>query len=218
MSGNTIELKVLGISAGHTNSTYTLILEEVKGKRKLPIIIGSFEAQSIAIKMESIKPVRPMTHDLISSITDAFQINILRIEIYDFKEGVFYANIILEKDGVQQIVDSRTSDAIALAIRCDAKIFTNEKMINEVGITTSDNDDLDNLDTDEPDDEDYEDDDIDEIDLDELDDKLEEMVSNKSNSLANKSISELEEILERALEEENYILAAKVRDEINARK
>src|ERR1700744_5453659 len=121
-----IELQILGISSGHTSTSYALILEEVNGQRKLPVIIGAFEAQAIAIEIEKIVPVRPMTHDLIKAFAESFHISIKEVLIHRLQEGVFYASIICSSgDDVHQI-DARTSDAIALALRFKCPIYTYE--------------------------------------------------------------------------------------------
>jgi bifunctional DNase/RNase len=147
-----------------------------------------------------------MTHDLIVSLTKIFQISVKEVIIHDFLEGVFYANICVEKDGKKEIIDSRTSDAIAIAIRYDAKIFTNEKIMQEVGLTTSEADST------------FSDEDEDDEERKEFED-LENLLNEETeNDFSYKEDDELQEMLEKALEEENYILAAKIRDEINSRK
>src|SRR5439155_11183898 len=111
-----IQLQILGISAGHTSTSYTLILEEMNGPRKLPIIIGAFEAQAIAIEIEKIVPVRPMTHDLIKSFAKNFGVTVQEVLIHRLHEGVFYASIVCSNGNEVREIDARTSDAIALAL------------------------------------------------------------------------------------------------------
>ncbi|MCS7014053.1 MAG: bifunctional nuclease family protein [Chloroherpetonaceae bacterium] len=130
-----IQVDILGLSnSPHSNGAYALILFEVGGKRKLPIIIGGFEAQAIALRLENIKPPRPFTHDLIRSITDTFNINVSEVMIDELRNETFFAKIICEHSGVSHEIDARPSDAIALAVRCDAPIYVSEEVMNEAGI------------------------------------------------------------------------------------
>ncbi|MEL6305152.1 MAG: bifunctional nuclease family protein, partial [Bacteroidota bacterium] len=131
-----VRLKIKGISYSQTqNGAYALILNEVEGDRKLPIVIGAFEAQSIAIALEKeIKPPRPLTHDLFKNFSDRFQIVVKQVIIHKLVDGVFYSSIICERDKVEEIIDARTSDAIALALRFDAPIFTYKNILDKAGI------------------------------------------------------------------------------------
>jgi hypothetical protein len=130
-----IQVDILGLSSSpHNNGAYALILFEVGGKRKLPIIIGGFEAQAIALKLENIKAPRPFTHDLIRSITETFNINISEVMIDELRNETFFAKVVCELSGVVHEIDARPSDAIALAVRCDAPIFVSEEVMNEAGI------------------------------------------------------------------------------------
>jgi bifunctional DNase/RNase len=130
-----IQVDILGLSTSPANNgAYALILFEVGGKRKLPIIIGAFEAQAIALELEKIKPPRPLTHDLIRSFVDSFNISVTSVVIDELKEGTFYAKIHSEMAGVVQEIDSRPSDAIAVAVRCEAPIFVSEEVMDEAGI------------------------------------------------------------------------------------
>ncbi|MFN3385996.1 MAG: bifunctional nuclease domain-containing protein [Candidatus Thermochlorobacter sp.] len=130
-----IQVDILGLSSSpHNNGAYALILFEVGGKRKLPIIIGGFEAQAIALKLENIKAPRPFTHDLIRNITDTFNINISEVMIDELRNETFFAKVVCELSGVVHEIDARPSDAIALAVRCDAPIFVSEEVMNEAGI------------------------------------------------------------------------------------
>ena len=131
-----VRLVIKGISYSQTqNGAYALILSEVEGSRKLPIVIGAFEAQSIAIALEKeIKPPRPLTHDLFKNFSIRFDIVIKQIIIHKLVDGVFYSSIICERDKIEEIIDARTSDAIALALRFDAPIFTYENILNKAGV------------------------------------------------------------------------------------
>ncbi len=203
-----IELKILGISSGHTNASYTLILEELSGERKLPVVIGSAEAQSIAVQIEGIKPIRPMTHDLMKSLLSGFDIKLVEVVISKLEEGIFYADIVAT-DGSNTInIDARTSDAIALALRFGCSIYTKEEIMNEAGIILSEKESEQLTGDFVGDEEDLYDEELDEIiESFEKDDELEDF-----------SMTELEKMLDEAIDEENYDLAAKIRDEINSRK
>ena len=131
-----VRLNIKGISYSQTQSgAYALILSEVDGERKLPIVIGAFEAQSIAIALEKdIQPPRPLTHDLFKNFSDRFDISIKQVIIHKLVDGVFYASLICERDNVEEIIDARTSDAIALALRFSAPIFTYKNILEKAGI------------------------------------------------------------------------------------
>ena len=131
-----VELKVNRISYSQSkNGAYALILEENDGERKLPIVIGGFEAQSIAIALEkNIEPPRPLTHDLFKKFAKNFGIKIKQVIIHKLVDGIFYSSIICEKDGIEEILDARTSDAIALALRFDSPIYTYDKILEKAGI------------------------------------------------------------------------------------
>src|SRR5690606_3975174 len=129
-------LNIKGISYSQTqNGAYALILSEVDGDRKLPIVIGAFEAQSIAIALEKeIKPPRPLTHDLFKNFSDRFEIVVKQVIIHKLVDGVFYSSLICERDKIEEIIDARTSDAIALALRFNAPIFTYKNILDKAGI------------------------------------------------------------------------------------
>ena len=131
-----VALRVLGITYSQVQSgAYALVLTQVDGTKRLPIIIGTSEAQSIAIEIENLVPPRPLTHDLFVSVLKAFNIKLKEVYIYRFEEGVFSSNLILEgNDGVEKIVDSRTSDAISIALRSQAPIFVSETVLNKAGV------------------------------------------------------------------------------------
>jgi uncharacterized protein len=130
-----LQVDILGLSTSpHTNGAYALILYEVEGKRKLPIIIGGFEAQAIALKLENIKPPRPFTHDLFKHIADAFSLHVNEVFIDELHNETFYAKVICEMGGEVHEIDARPSDAIAIAVRFNAPIFVSEEIMNEAGI------------------------------------------------------------------------------------
>jgi uncharacterized protein len=201
-----VKLTIKGISYSQTqNGAYALILNEVDGDRKLPIVIGAFEAQSIAIALEKeIKPPRPLTHDLFKNFADRFDIVIKQIIIHKLVDGVFYSSMICERDKIEEIIDARTSDAIALALRFNAPIFTYKNILDKAGIflKTSNDENAEQS--------------LDEV-LSSADTfGLEESNDSKS-SYAKHSLSELHELLENAVIEEDYEKAAKIRDEISKR-
>src|SRR6218665_63462 len=131
-----VKLTIKGISYSQTqNGAYALILNEVDGERKLPIVIGAFEAQSIAIALEKeIKPPRPLTHDLFKNFAERFDIVVKQVIIHKLVDGVFYSSLICERDKIEEIIDARTSDAIALALRFNAPIFTYKNILDKAGI------------------------------------------------------------------------------------
>src|SRR6187399_2747294 len=141
-----VKLTIKGISYSQTqNGAYALILNEVDGDRKLPIVIGAFEAQSIAIALEKeIKPPRPLTHDLFKNFADRFDIVIKQVIIHKLVDGVFYSSMICERDKIEEIIDARTSDAIALALRFNAPIFTYKNILDKAGIFLKINPDTEN--------------------------------------------------------------------------
>lgn len=204
-----VKLTIKGISYSQTQSgAYALILNEVDGDRKLPIVIGAFEAQSIAIALEKeIKPPRPLTHDLFKNFADRFDIVVKQVIIHKLVDGVFYSSIICERDKIEEIIDARTSDAIALALRFNAPIFTYKNILDKAGIylKTSPIDQ--------------------ENEIREQEDVLsppetfgmEEETNTSGSTYAKHSISELHELLEIAVNDEDYEKAAKIRDEISKR-
>ena len=197
---NLIELLINGISYSQTqNGAYALILSEIEGERKLPIVIGTNEAQSIAIAIEKeIKPPRPLTHDLFKNFCVRFDIKIKQVIIHKLVDGVFYSSVICERDGIEEIIDSRSSDAIALAIRFEAPIYTYENILEKAGVVIKVEKE------------------IDEKSL------LKELFSDENSEVENselkeKTTKELEELLKIAVQNENYESAAKIRDEISNR-
>jgi bifunctional DNase/RNase len=204
-----VKLSIKGISYSQTqNGAYALILNEVDGERKLPIVIGAFEAQSIAIALEKeIKPPRPLTHDLFKNFAERFDINVKQVIIHKLVDGVFYSSIICERDKIEEIIDARTSDAIALALRFNAPIYTYKNILDKAGIYLKAN----SQETDK--------------DSQEIDDILSnpetfgnEEESNQSGRIYIKhSLQELSELLDQAVLQEDYEKAAKIRDEISKR-
>lgn len=199
-----VRLNIKGISYSQTqNGAYALILSEVDGERKLPIVIGAFEAQSIAIALEKeIRPPRPLTHDLFKNFSDRFDIVIKQVIIHKLVDGVFYSSIICERDKIEEIIDARTSDAISLALRFQAPIFTYKNILDKAGIFLKGNTDPEKF-TDD-----------DEILMDEV--LLTEDPSD-TNDLNKKSLQELHAQLEHAVNNEDYELAVRLRDEISKR-
>jgi bifunctional DNase/RNase len=203
-----VRLNIKGISYSQTQSgAYALILSEVDGQRKLPIVIGAFEAQSIAIALEKdIQPPRPLTHDLFKNFSDRFDIVVKQVIIHKLVDGVFYASIICEREGVEEVIDARTSDAIALALRFSAPIFTYRNILEKAGII---------LKTDPKKEEDQEFTE-DALLFEDLDFETEEAEpSNEKNQP--QSIEELQKLLKKAVANEDYETAAKLRDEISKR-
>ena len=202
-----IELKIQGISYNdNTSGAFALILDELNGSRKLPIVIGGFEAQAIAIALEKkIKTSRPLTHELFKSFADKFDIKLNHIIIHKLIDGVFFSNIVCEKNNKIIKIDSRTSDAIALSLRFSAPIFVNKKVLDEAGFE---------------DDERY----SEEIKL--TDDSFFETYKtvsadeniSKSKDLKKISTNKIKKMLEKSIQNEDYIMAAKLRDELNIRK
>ena len=203
-----VKLSIKGISYSQTqNGAYALILNEVDGERKLPIVIGAFEAQSIAIALEKeIKPPRPLTHDLFKNFAERFDIVVKQVIIHKLVDGVFYSSIVCERDKIEEIIDARTSDAIALALRFSAPIFTYKNILDKAGIYLKTN----NQDNDK--------------DSQEIDDILSnpETFGNEDDKHTDRmymkhSLQELSDLLELAVSQEDYEKAAQIRDEISKR-
>ncbi|SNR81107.1 bifunctional nuclease family protein [Lutibacter flavus] len=198
-----VRLNIKGISYSQTQSgAYALVLSEVDGNRTLPIVIGAFEAQSIAIALEKeIKPPRPLTHDLFKTFADRFHIIIKQVIIHKLVDGVFYSSLICERDNIEEIIDTRTSDAIALATRFNAPIFTYENILDKAGIYLKMKDEL------GPGDED-------DLGIEKL---IETPQPSKKSTFSKDTLKQLNEKLAKAVQNEDYELAAKIRDEINKR-
>tara|TARA_B110001452_G_scaffold176211_1_gene147769 strand:+ start:156 stop:776 length:621 start_codon:yes stop_codon:yes gene_type:complete len=203
-----IRLKIKGISYSQTQSgAYALILSEVDGKRKLPIVIGAFEAQSIAIALEKeIQPPRPLTHDLFKNFSDRFDIVVKQVIIHKLVDGVFYASLICERDKIEEVIDARTSDAIALSLRFSAPIFTYKNILEKAGIILKNDHEKgeDDASTEES------------LLFDDLELEAEE-TEIKKDSHQHRSIDQLRELLTKAVGNEDYETAARIRDEISKR-
>lgn len=186
-----IKLDIIGLSYSQTQSgAYALVLGENKGKRRLPIIIGAFEAQAIAIELEKMTPSRPLTHDLFKTFAVMFEINIPEVIIYNLVEGVFFAKIICDQNGKIVEIDARTSDAIALAVRFNCPIYTYEFILSSAGIILDDD-----------------------LAAKELEDKQD--IEEASKSDLGMDLDELNVALEKAISDEDYEKASKIRDQIN---
>lgn len=200
-----IQMTVRGISYSETQTgAYALILNEEKGERKLPIIIGGFEAQSIAIALEEeVKPSRPLTHDLFKSFGERFNIFVKQVIIHKLVDGIFFSSLICERDKIEEIIDARTSDAIALAIRYNAPIYAYDSILKKAGFTAAISENSKKLSEDK---------------------WIQNFVKEQSNrnedigDLKKLSISKLKSLLTKLVSQENYEKAAKVRDELSKRK
>jgi uncharacterized protein len=191
-----IKLDIAGLSYSQTQSgAYALVLAESGGKRQLPIIIGGFEAQAIAIELEKMTPTRPLTHDLFKNFAQSFSINVTEIVIYNLVEGIFYSKLICERDGQVTEIDARTSDAIAIGVRFNCPIYTFESILSSAGILMDENQDKDD----------------DDFNIEE------ELEKASEGSLGSYTVEELEVQLNEAIENEDYELASRIRDEINKR-
>lgn len=191
-----IRLNILGLSVSQTQSgAYALVLAEEEGERRIPIIIGPVEAQAIAIQLEGLKPPRPLTHDLIKNIALAFDIALIEVNIYKLEEGIFYSELLCEMGGKEVRIDSRTSDAVALALRFRCPIYTSEEILKKAGIV------LEHEDENSP---------VRSV----ADDEYEE---SGGSSYAQYSTDELNELLDEAIRNEDYEKASVIRDELNKR-
>ena len=199
-----IELEIIGLSYSQTQTgAYALVLGEKSGaKRRLPIIIGGFEAQAIAIELESMTPSRPLTHDLFKSFADIYEIDLKEIIVYNLVEGIFYAKLVAEKDGETTEIDTRTSDAIALAVRFKCPIYTHEFILSSAGIILEEGQEEDLG-----------------KELEAIEDELEEMEEDmpKSLSYQDLTVEELNKRLQDAIENENYEEASKIKEELDKR-
>jgi bifunctional DNase/RNase len=200
MSSKKLELEIVALSHSVTQShSYAVVLGEVNGVRKLPIVIGGFEAQAIAVALENMQPTRPLTHDLMKNMMSAFSLQLIEVVIHRIHEGIFYSKLVCHSPLETVEIDSRTSDALALAVRFDAPIYTFENILNSAGLQ-----------------------------MDESSPKLASEVEKKSttrakvtstnDNMSKLSIADLQKMLEEVLDKEDYIKAAQIRDEINSRK
>ncbi len=192
-----IELEIMGLTyTEHAQPTYILILKEKYGARRLPIVIGPFEAQSIAIKLDKITPKRPITHDLTTNILKTFGIKITEVTIVRMLEDIFYGEITLEKDGHVYKIDSRPSDAIALALRFECPIYATKQVLDVAGIDISK---------------------LQQQQQKEQSSEQSTQQSDETSYLSKLSLEELNKLMQKAIEDENYELASKIRDEIRRR-
>lgn len=193
-----IRLNILGLSVSQTQSgAYALVLAEENGERRIPIIIGPVEAQAIAIQLEGLKPPRPLTHDLFKNMALAFDIALLEVTIYKLEEGIFYSELLCEMEGKEVRIDSRTSDAVALALRFRCPIYTTEEILKKSGIV---------------------------LDLEDEDSPVRNVQDNEHSTEPDKSTysqysaSELNEMINEAIQNEDYEKASIIRDELKKRK
>ena len=191
-------LDIIGLSYSQTQSgAYALVLGEQGGKRRLPIIIGGFEAQAIAIALENMTPSRPLTHDLFKSFSDSFNIKLKEVVIYNLLEGIFYSKLICQNGSNEIEIDARTSDAIALAVRFKCPVYTFENILSKAGVILED-------------------------DEHKMATKPKKKSSKKKKSteevISESSIDDLKKLLDKAISEEDYELASRIRDEISSRK
>ncbi|HRO74911.1 MAG TPA: DUF151 domain-containing protein [Crocinitomicaceae bacterium] len=189
---NKVQLEIIGLSYSQTQSgAYVLLLSEREGVRKLPIIIGSYEAQAIAIELERMIPNRPLTHDLFKNIANSFKIGLKEVLIDELNEGIFHAKLMFEQNGETIAIDARTSDAIAIAVRFKCPIYAFDKIMDSAGILMDETA--------------------------ELDTTQEQALAESTQAEPQVTLEQLHEQLAKALENENYELASKIRDEINRR-
>ncbi len=188
-----IQCEILGLSSSpSTGGAYAILLKEVDGKRRLPIIIGAFEAQAIALEIEGIKPPRPLTHDLLKKLTDNLGATVVEVNVDELRENTFYAKIILELAGLTQEIDARPSDAIALAVRAQAPIYVSESVLDTAGFLPSDETET--------------------VDLSTLNTQTGK--SKKRPQTKEAKLATLQSKLREAIEGEEYERAAKIRDDI----
>lgn len=199
-----IKLTIKGISYSQTQSgAYALVLSEMEGTRTLPIIIGAFEAQSIAIALEKeIRPPRPLTHDLFKTFSERFNIEVKQVIIHKLVDGIFFSSLICEKDGVEEIIDTRTSDAIAIAVRFKAPIYTYENILDKAGIYLKIEEELAIEQS---------------LDPEAVEVTLEDEPSDSGSDFSKIPLKDLHKQLNEAVANEDYELAAKIRDEISKR-
>jgi len=197
MSQKKIKLNILGLSYSQTQSgAYALVLAEEEGERRIPIIIGGVEAQSIAIKLEGLEPPRPLTHDLFLNFSKSFNIEVIEVVVYKLEEGIFYSELVCRHGNEQLHIDSRTSDAVALALRFGCPIYTYEEIIEKAGIV---------------------------LDFDKKEEGhtvtpvTPQSSEGSSKRYKSKTLDELQQMLQEAVMNEDYEKASKIRDEINLR-
>jgi hypothetical protein len=196
---NKIELEIVALSHSITQThSYAVVLGEVNGLRRLPIVIGGFEAQAIAVALERMQPSRPLTHDLMKNFMNAFNVDLLEIIISDLQEGIFYSKLVCVSEHDTVEIDSRTSDALALAVRFGCPIYTYEHILDNAGILMDDAPGKKKKAT-------------------ALGDEPEPTNTGNREDLSNMSIEELNTLLNEVLEQEDYIKAISIRDELKKR-
>jgi len=196
-----VELEIVALSHSITQThSYAVVLGEVNGSRRLPIVIGGFEAQAIAVALERMKPSRPLTHDLIKNFMNSFNIGLQEVVINDLQEGIFYSKLLCYSENDTVEIDSRTSDALALAVRFNCPIYTYEHILESAGILMEEIDNPDKpVKSEAP-------------------AHAEEHKTASDEDLSNLSLQELQDLLTDVLEHEDYIRAIAIRDEINKRR
>ncbi|MFZ9263139.1 MAG: bifunctional nuclease family protein [Chitinophagaceae bacterium] len=189
-----IELEIVALSHSITQTnSYAVVLGEVNGLRRLPIVIGGFEAQAIAVALERMKPTRPLTHDLMKNFMVAFNVELHEVIISDLQEGIFYSKLLCSSEADTVEIDSRTSDALALAVRFGCPIYIYENIFDIAGVENTEGETASTV-------------------------KSTESITSSSSDLKSMSLEELNDLLNDVLEQEDYIRAIAIRDEINARK
>lgn len=195
-----IELEIVALSHSITQThSYAVVLGEVNGLRRLPIVIGGFEAQAIAVALERMQPSRPLTHDLFANFMTTFSIDLSEVVIYKLEEGIFFAKLICSADGEEVEIDSRTSDALALAVRANCRIYTYENILEAAGLYLDQAEGAEESATAEP-------------------ASVPTSKITRDSDLKNMNLEDLETLLQQVLEQEDYVRAINIRDEINSRK
>jgi len=191
-----IELEIVALSHSISQAqSYAVVLGEIDGLRRLPIVIGGFEAQAIAVALEHMKPSRPLTHDLFVNFLTTYNVDLVEVAIYKIEEGIFYAKLICSQNNQTVEIDSRTSDALALAVRVGCKIFTYENILETAGLMIEPGEHAQT----------------------EMEPGIHK-AEKKDNELKSLNLEELEELLQQVLDQEDYSKAIRIRDEINSRK
>jgi bifunctional DNase/RNase len=200
-----IELEIVALSHSITQThSYAVVLGEVSGLRRLPIVIGGFEAQAIAVALERMEPSRPLTHDLFANFMATFNIELTEVIIYKLEEGIFFAQLICQHEGETVEIDARTSDALALAVRAGCRIYTYENILDTAGLFLDQTESGTGEESDRP------------AERKEMGTKV--SAGNADKDLKSMSLEDLNNLLQQVLEQEDYVRAIPIRDEINSRK
>lgn len=193
-----VKLKVLGLSYSQTQSgAYALVLAEEHGSRRIPIIVGGFEAQAIAIELEKLTPPRPLTHDLFVNFAKSFKISLVEVDIYRLDEGVFYSKLVCEREGEYIEIDARTSDAVALAIRCGSPIYTTKQIVEKTGIVFNAEGDA--------------------VQEENRESENTQTQTSDGGKYGKYNLKELQDLLHKSISNEDYEEASHIRDEIQRR-